>query len=178
MTDDEWQDLMIALMTRGWSFQQKPPSPLVLSDEIRGRYPRIPEGYEQFLWLVASAVNPHGEAWFLCEAEYNGKSDCVWPWDECERQSLEAAGKDAALVEHIRAFWDQHLPIAFSVKGEYAYLALKVSSDDFGSVVYGHEPEYEDAERICGSFGELTRMIVDLVNRGPGKEYQDIEDFV
>src|SRR5215470_4959968 len=179
MTDQEWEDFAVALVRRRWRLEQKSPEqPLTLSAEIQRRYPQLPEEYETFLNLFASAVSPDGKAWFLCEGEYNGNSDCVWPWNECERQSLEAGGKDAALAESIRAFWDEHLPIAFSVKGEYAYLALTVSPEDFGSVVYGHEPEYEDGEIICGSFGELTGLMVQFLRRGPGQQYQDIEDFV
>ena len=114
--------------------------------------------------------------WFLCEDDYNQTTDSAFRWNEFEVQSLEAAGTDEHLKSRIVKFWDQHLPIALSVKSQYAFLCIVLTPQDFGAIVCGHEPEYEDVEKVCGSFRGLTALISATLK---GKlESHVLKDFV
>lgn len=66
---------------------------------------------------------------------------------------LEAEG-DEEWKREIVEFWDQHIPIIFSVKNGYAYYAINVGNK-FGTIVYGIEPEFEEVELIATTFKEF-----------------------
>jgi hypothetical protein len=56
-------------------------------------------------------------------------------------------------------FWNHHLPIA--VRNDYQYFALNVSiGDNFGSIVSGYEPEFEEPETVASSFQEFLERIM------------------
>lgn len=160
----------------GWSISRKTTPSLSLNLAISARYPNIPEDYVMFLENVISCINPDQTAWFLVEDDYNGTSDSAFAWNEFENQSLEAAEDDTELIDNIKHFWDQHMPIMLSVKSGYAYLAITVSERNHGSIVYGGEPEYEDSEKITDSFQELLNELLTTI-RDPSRT-SILKDFI
>ena len=55
-------------------------------------------------------------------------------------------------MENITHFWDTHIPMMSAVHSEYAYLAISLSSEEYGAIVYGYAPEFEESvTKICDS---------------------------
>jgi len=52
----------------------------------------------------------------------------------------------------ITSFWDSHFPFMLAVHSDYDYLAIRLTTEGFGSVVHGYAPEWEDPTSIAGSF--------------------------
>ena len=65
---------------------------------------------------------------------------------------MDAARGDAASIAEIRAFWDCHFPILFSVHSGYAYHAVCTDPDKFGQIVKGYEPVFEEVLPVADSF--------------------------
>jgi hypothetical protein len=104
-------------------------------------------------------VNPKEDTWILCQADYEGRSGSTWAWNEFECMSLEAVGDDVALASQIVAFWDAHFPFYISVAGQYSYCAVSLDPDDFGTVVEGFEPEFEEVLVVADSFSEFIAAL-------------------
>jgi hypothetical protein len=136
----------------------KKTSPLQLPAVLTSRHRRLPPDYVRLLSLVDKCTNKSETAWFVCERDYDGTSDSAYRWNEFEVQALEGAKGDEAWKREITSFWDVHLPILLSVRSGYSFLALRLTSQQFGAVVFGREPEYEEVDLVCGSFGELSRL--------------------
>jgi hypothetical protein len=127
-----------------------------LPAEIVQRYPWIPPEFREFAEQTKAAVSADEKAWLLTAADFAGESDAAFAWNEWERQSLDATDGDATLAEHIRLFWDEHLPILMSVKSGYAYFAIERTTL---RVVCGEEPEYEQPSPLASSFAELLGLL-------------------
>lgn len=157
----EVDDFIDSLTRVGWHLAPREPRIVVdLNSTAFGRYPRLPDDYLDFLSRINLCTNEDQTAWFLCESDFRGTSDSAYAWNEFERQSLEAAGSEEAWKKEIVAFWDKHMPILISVKTGYAYLALRLAGGgDDPIVVFGREPEYEEAQVMCSSFRELTHLV-------------------
>src|SRR5437773_1305481 len=82
----------------------------------------------------------------------NGTSGLAFDWNEFETMDLESAEGDELALGEIREFWDHYLPFIMSVSGDYAYLALCVSGDDYGSVVDGYASDFEGVTKVAASF--------------------------
>jgi len=117
----------------GWSVRKK-ATPLTLDAKLSSRYPSLPADYVELLASVESCPSPDDKAWFLCEQEYNGKTDSAYAWNEFEKQSLDGADDDEEWRKEIVRFWDAHFPMLLSVKSGYAYLAIRMSD---GAIVCG-----------------------------------------
>lgn len=144
---------------RGWDIQLSSNSSFSLPDDLNDRYPNIPPEYIEFLKQIDSCVAPDDKLWFICLNDYEGRSNSVYSWDEIEKMSLCAAKGDNDWQEEITGFWDEHIPIILSVRDGYSYYALNVGSD-FGTVVYGYEPEFEEAKNIATSFFEFLNEVI------------------
>ena len=120
----------------------------------------MPAEYIQFLEQVRCCVNAAGTAWLLTQEDYIGTSDLAFRWNGFEVMSLEAAGNDSDLANSVTRFLECHLPIAMSTKSGYAFLALSLMTEDYGRVVMGREPEFEDIVAVCDSFRELLLLLV------------------
>jgi SMI1 / KNR4 family (SUKH-1) len=129
-----------------------------LDESFSRRYPQIPEGYVKFLQKVASCVNPAETVWFLCVDDYNGMSKSEWAWNEMEKIDLEGAQGDEQATAQIVEFWNHHLPFMYSVSGDYAYLALRVTGDSYGSVVDGYDIDLTTASDVAPTFEEFVRL--------------------
>ena len=162
MSLDRYSDFFQAAEAAGWHIRIRDEAALCLKNPVQERYPRLPEEYLTFLSWVARCTNPDETAWFLCEEDYNGQSDSAFQWNEWELQSLEAAQGDDEWKNSIRAFWNTHFPIFLSVKSGYAYLAICVSETDYGAVVCGSEPEYEETQKIADSFQGLLPLLTQI----------------
>src|SRR6185369_17380775 len=91
---------------------------------IAARYPRLPNPLVEFLSGLARCVDSSQTTWFLCQCDYEGKSDSAFRWNEWEQLSLDAARGDGGYISAICAFWDSHFPFLFSVHSGYAYHAV------------------------------------------------------
>ncbi len=127
-----------------------------LPPEIVRRYPWMPPEFREFVEQTNAVVSADEKAWLLTAVDFAGESDAAFAWNEWERQSLDGTDGDATLAEHIRLFWDEHLPILTSVKSGYAYFAIERTTL---RVVCGEEPEYEQPSPLATSFAELLRLL-------------------
>lgn len=142
---------------QGWQVERRRPSEIELPKAIRKRYPQIPLGFLEFLKRVKACVTPDQKSWFLCLDDYLGTADSAFKWNEMEQISFVEGDDD--YNEPIVAFWDQHLPIALSVRDDYAYYALRVK-DDFGTVVSGFEPYFEEPSPVAPSLEQFLEAII------------------
>ena len=116
----------------------------------------IAGNYIEFLCKIKRCVNRAETTWFVCYDEYSGDSNIAFKWNDFEVLSIDSAGHDDGLVKTIREFWKINVPIIMSVQSGYAYYALR----DDGRVVFGMEPEFEEALIIANSFDNFIEMIV------------------
>ena len=110
-------------------------------------------------------ATPDDAVWFLSRADFSDAdadaadgSDDAFAWNAFELMSVDAA-ESAPEREQITAFWAEHTPLLLSVRGPYAYLALR--SD--GAVVYGEEPEFELTASVALDFASFVRDLGDGV---------------
>ncbi|MHC4830940.1 MAG: hypothetical protein ACYTFT_11410 [Planctomycetota bacterium] len=142
-----------ALRDAGWNAKEMCPSPAPLQS-LRNRYPWA----EDFTWafgMAAVLAAPDQKSWILTRLDYSGGGDSAFSWDEIERQSLAATGSDPGWASEVREFWDNHIPIALSVRDGYAYLAIARD----GSIVRGEEPEFEETTHIAESYEQFLKLI-------------------
>jgi hypothetical protein len=159
-------DFLTALGSLGWSVVKRNRGLVELNEEITTRYHQLPGDYLRFLSAVEFCANGDQTAWFLCESDYNGVGNSAYRWNEFEAQALEAAAGDETWEREIRDFWSDQFPILLSTKNGYAFLAIRVSGTDFGQIVVGREPDYQDVDVVASSFGELVRSIVSAAREG------------
>lgn len=161
------------LKALGWNVEPRRPDALHLPPDVNDRFQGLPSEYIQFLEQVRHCVNANGTAWFLTEEDFDGTADSAFRWNEVEIMSLEAAENDTSLTSSITRFWEGHLPIAVSVKSGYAFLALSLAAEDYRKVVIGREPEFEDAEVVCGSFQQLLGQLLKTAETASGTTLAD-----
>lgn len=152
----EYAQVLAKLKSAGWNVQLRPLH-RSLPTNILKRYSWVPLELQSFLAQVEVAVSPDEKCWLLAAADYGGDSSSAFAWDEWERLSLDAAGHDDRQRARIKAFWDRHFPVAFSVKSGYAYFALRQSDL---AIINGEEPEFEETVLIASSFDELLNRFV------------------
>ena len=152
----------------GWNVEPRQPAALHLPPEVNARFHRLPAEYVQFLEQVRCCVNAAETVWFLTEDDFGGTSDSAFLWNEFEVMSLEAAENDSDLAGSVTQFWYGHLPIVMSVKSGYAFLALSLTTENYGKVVIGYAPEFEDADIVCDSFQQLLSRLLKTAETAPG----------
>lgn len=81
------------------------------------------------------------------------RQDNGFRWNEFELMSLEWTDGDIAVKE----FWNKHIPVVQSVKDGYSYYAINTES---GKIVYGCEPEFEEAEDVAESFEDFIAKVI------------------
>lgn len=148
--------LLAGITSKGWTVDIKTTPQPSTPEVITLRYGSLPQQFASFLSSVQKCINKPDTAWILCDVDYAGRSDRAFTWNEFENISLEAFAADGDDTSEIEQFWDAHLPVAMSVGSHYAYLALRMAD---GKVVYGEEPEFEEAKVVAGSFYELLEML-------------------
>jgi hypothetical protein len=130
--------------------------PRELPWDIKNRFAWIPEEIEEFASELETAVSSDATIWLLGAADFYGSSQSAYRWNDWEQMSLDAAEGNATLTTSIRFFWNNHFPIAISVKSGYAYFAVRKA--DFG-VVCGEEPEFDETSPIASSFSEFINLL-------------------
>jgi len=158
------ESFVTSLEQAGWKICRKVRR-LHLPAEVTSRYLALPPIWVSFVQQIERCVNPGETAWFLTEEDFSGASGSAYRWDEFERMSLAAAEGDQKLENEIRGFWNRHLPILISVKSGYGYIAIRVGKSG-GPVVYGIEPEFENASPLAGSLEEFFDVFEGHVARG------------
>lgn len=158
MTDQELDNYIDLLKKKGWKVELNDSGVVSLNESFSRRYPRIPEGYVMFLERVASCINAAETVWFLCADDYNGTSKSAWAWNEMEKIDLEGSQGDEQTTAEIVEFWNRYLPFMYAVGGDYAYLALRVTGNPFGSVVDGYDIELTTVSEVAPTFEEFIRL--------------------
>lgn len=171
--DDILERFFVAAGKAGWDVTRNDGPPAALPIEIAKRYPNIPQQFETFLRAFAKCTNKAGNAWFFCSDDLNRNDEDGWSWNGFESISLDAADGDEDLVEETQSFWDRHLPIAYAVHSDYAFLAIVVSGDDQGSIVYGYGPEFEEsAETVTESLSQYLSKLANYISGAESVEYE------
>ena len=158
MTNDELDFYLELLESKGWKVRRTLDNAVALNEAFRLRYPRILEDYLRFLRRVAECSNPSDTVWFLCAGDYNDTRGLAFRWNELELMELEGANGEEKEESEIRQFWDRHLPFMLSVGGDYAYLALRVSGEHYGSVVDGYDIALRDVSQVAATFTEFVLL--------------------
>ena len=190
---DPYRRVFDALVAAGWTVRERAPeNALSAADlwpaKLRARYPNVPASLTEFLGRIDRCENAAETAWFLTAADYSGKSDSEWAWNEWERQELETFSGDDEQKTAIREFWNAYLPFYLDVGGDYAYFAVRVTESvpkkkpllwflreppepPRGSVVYGADVDMREVSVVAASFPEflehLTRVLRDPTVEGP-----------
>jgi hypothetical protein len=71
----------------------------------------------------------------------------------------------------IKAFWDSHFPFMLAVYSDYDYLAIRLTSEGFGSVVHGYAPDWEEPSPIADSFAAFLEAFT-IAAAMPQAEYR------
>ncbi|MDM1298319.1 SMI1/KNR4 family protein [Empedobacter falsenii] len=143
-----------------------------LNSAFRIRYPLLPTDYEDFLHSFSVLTNTSDTTWFNSIIDFNEtNSDSGFKWNEFELLSLEVFDGDSENQEIVRDFWNKHLPIILSVKNNYAFFAIGVSSKNFGEIYFGQEPEFEEVELVENDF---TSFIKSLRQGSLNSEFLDL----
>lgn len=145
--------------SNSWHFNYTNSDNLVLPLDLTKRYPKIPEEYLEFLKNIKGCISADEKAWFFDINDFSNNSDSAFKWNEIEEMCLLEAEDDDEWKEEIIGFWDEHIPIVFSLRDGYAYYAINVG-DKFGAIVYGIEPEFEEVEVIAPTFKEFLEGIM------------------
>lgn len=145
--------------TAGWKIIERNIEQPLKSSPGLERYKNYPSLYGELLTRISSFVNSSDTAWLVCEDEFSGESECAFKWNEWELMSLESANGDAELIEPVKCFWDQHIPLFYSVKEGYAFFAI--SLQEKGAIVHGREPEFESTTVVCDSLSRLMAHMSD-----------------
>jgi|SRR5215831_8298711 len=127
---------------------------LALPPVLTSRYESLPESYVQFLQRVALLIAPDERAWFNCVPNFAGTLKVAFAWNEWEQMSLASALTDEQRGQ-IRSFWDRHLPVFMSVRDDYEYYAIDLTSR---SVVYGYKDFFEEPSEVAASFTDFLDL--------------------
>jgi hypothetical protein len=149
MNTTEFFDSLIQL---GWKVSLKQTPSFNLPAAIKNRYPSIPIEVTDFLSRIKLCANQQETVWFMSESDYSrNKNDSLFRWNDCEGISLSAAAENDQWRSEVESFWDKHFPILLSVFLDYAYIAVNVSEENFGAIVVGEGPEFEESAEIAYS---------------------------
>lgn len=148
------QDLVSALRELGWTVEEYEVAVEPTLDPVAAR--RATPVFLDLIRRVKFAASPDDKVWLLTAADYAPNSEAAFAWNEWEKMSLDSAGEGADWAKEVRRFWDAHFPFLMSVRNGYAYLAVKRTS---GAIVFGEEPEFEEAEEIARS---LKHLVADI----------------
>lgn len=147
------------LENKGFVVQERTEANELSSDFLQ-RYNNLPANYLKFLNEFQLITNKDDNAWFNSIEDFNGESDSGFRWNEYEMMSLEALEGDEEACNEIHNFWNTHIPIAMAVEGEYQYLCIDLSPENYGKIYYGVEPEFEDsADFVCDSLNQLLELL-------------------
>lgn len=139
-----------ALRDRGWVLEASTDADTKLPDALRDAPPEL------VVWATSFArlSSADDAVWFLSAGDYRDPVTEAFAWNAFEQMSLDAAANDAQRAE-ITRFWRRHWPLVLSVRGHYAYLAMR----DDGVIVHGEEPEFEETTVIAPELAALLSAV-------------------
>ena len=143
----------------GWNIS-KNKNNINFPDIILKRYYKIKKlnSFMTFLGMISNCSTADDYSWFLCISDYN-KENLVneFSWNVFEKISIDAAANFEER-KAITDWWNDHFPIFMSVKDEYSFFAIDLV-DNFGYIVQGFEPEFENVVYVAKSFEEFLYLI-------------------
>lgn len=125
--------------------------------EILNRYKNLPKSWLSFIDGYGTIVNDEDNIWFLTANNYYPKNEDEWRYNEYELISIDATDGSEELLNEVKSFWNNHIPIVMSVRNGYEYIAIELES---GNIVSGFEPEFEETETVAESFDEFIKMVI------------------
>ncbi|GKU77212.1 SMI1/KNR4 family protein [Paenibacillus sp. L3-i20] len=161
-------EFIIWAQKNGWDIVEKSSLQFNLDHSIISRYKEIPHDYLDFLSRIEKCVAPNEMTWFICENEFNNRSDIAFKWNEYELLSLEAAMDDDSWRAEITTWWNNYMPIVMSVDGGYSFYAIDVTNDK-GAIVRGYEPEFEEVEKVSNTLEEFFDLMMSSAIEGNSK---------
>lgn len=138
---------------------QKSLKDFKISQALLERYANLPEEYLIFLKSFERITNISDTVWFISNSDFNGSTENDFKWNEFELMSLEWSEDDEEEQINIREFWKNHIPILISVKDGYEFWAICLTDDQFGEIVHGQEPVFEETTRVCDNFNDLIDLM-------------------
>ncbi len=163
--------ILETLRGAGWHVEEKTPARFVLPAALQQRYPSLPPELTTFLAGLNVCSNGDETAWFFVEADYYGRIEEAWRWNEVELMDMTTARDDALWQDEIRSFWNDNFPFFFSVTSGYSFFAVSLRAENYGAVVHGFSPEFSEISEIAPSFPEFLTALVATVE---GKEIDDL----
>lgn len=131
-----------------------------LSQTILDRYPNLPKDYLTFLANIEYCVIQDEKSWFNTIGDFNGTTDNGFRWNEFEIMTLDAYEDETnEETNGIIAFWDKHIPFLMSCRNFYCYFAICLLTDNYGKIVYGNEPEFEETETVANNFSDFMTKL-------------------
>ncbi|WP_405397578.1 hypothetical protein [Maribacter sp. Asnod2-G09] len=130
-----------------------------ISKKLVERYTNIPAEYLLFLKSFETIANSSDTAWFNSVQDFNEQSDNEYKWKEFEILSLEWSEDDDDELVNVAEFWNHHIPILLSVKDGFQFLAISLANENYGEIVHGQEPVFEEVTKICNNFNELINLL-------------------
>lgn len=150
------------LAGKGWSVIYS-SRPRAIPQEVRQRYSWIHDSLWNFLSQVDTAMDPEEHCCLLTWRNFSIPPEAHYPWNIWEQTILETAAKssDKKWESEIIAFWDEHLPIMFTVQPfGYGYAAIRKSD---GAVVAGWGPDFETPFGVIAeNFDELLSLLPEM----------------
>lgn len=131
-----------------------------LNPIILNRYQNLPKDYLNFLDEIGICATKDNKAWFNAISNFNNNVKSEFRWNEFELMSLQDYKDETdADAKDIIEFWDQHLPILLSCRNFYCYFAISLLLENYGQIVYGSEPEFEETEFVANDFLEFMTKL-------------------
>jgi hypothetical protein len=162
-------DELLVLSQFGWTVEPSDDESVCskFSGHEKNRSGNIPERLMDLICKFNVCANKEDTAWFVTHENFGDVSENEFAWNEFEIQSIEAALDDDDLKNDVSNFWNSHFCFLMSVKSGYSHMSIKTRGDNIGNVVWGFEPEYEEASFFAASFDEFMGILVRHVT---GKE--------
>ncbi len=121
------------------------------------RYLNVPSELVKFFSSFKTIETHDGKAWVISAENFQSTND-IYPFNDFEQLSLEAAETDLVWHNEIIKFWDVHIPVYLSVRNGYEYIAYNLQLNKF---VEGKEPEFEETTVVASSISEFLTYIND-----------------
>lgn len=144
------------LMDAGW-LVARADAPSAIPLDVVSRYPWVDKSLWSALAGFRSVCRPDERAWLLVANDFGDRSGSVWAWNAWELLTLEDVDEGSSEARAIRAFWDDHFPVAMAVD-PYSYWALRRD----GAVVFGAEPEFEVTTHVADSYVTFLSLLAEL----------------
>ena len=149
--------LLSALQARQWIVRvEEEPQPL--PPIVASRYPTLPPEVRSWIGMLADCHNAAEDIWFMTPSDYALDTADAFRWNEIELMSLEGAANDTER-QQIVSFWDRHFPFLLAVHSDYDYVALRLAPDQYGIVVHGYAPEFEEPSIVAPSFADFLSAL-------------------